>query len=319
MHCSGSFLLIFILILARVPANSQYDNNKSKVFTSLEEALDADKTRVYFLDLKQQELKYFPKEILSFEHLIHLNLAHNQLSNLHGIDLSGLKDLEEIILYDNEFKVFPYDALDSAPNLQIIDLGQNEISELGTALNSLRFLEKLDLSNNRILTIAKDIKLPYLRTITLERNYLSAIPDFVFESSKLTSLNLFGNTISSIPATMNQLSKLEILNIGDNPITFISEDIKLRRLEKLILDWIDLSANNSALQFIESSTLLKSLSLEHCNLEAVPKPVFTLKRLQELSLLHNEIYSLPKALRQQKRLKKVWIGGTMIEDFGTEN
>lgn len=319
MNPLGSFLLVLIIILGYTPVNCQYDNNKSKVFSSLEEALNTDKTRVYYLDLKQQELTHFPKEILSFENLIHLNLAHNQLSDLEQIDFSGLKDLEEIILYDNEFKAFPYDALDSAPNLQIIDLGKNEISDLGTALNSLRFLEKIDLSNNRIITIAKDIKLPYLRSITLERNYLSAIPDFVFESSKLSTLNLFGNSISEIPTSLNQLSKLEMLNIGDNPITYISEEIRLRRLEKLILDWIDLSSDRVSVDFIRSSTLLKSLSLEHCNLEAVPKPVFTLRRLQELSLLHNEIYSLPKALRQQKRLKKVWIGGSLIEDFGTEH
>lgn len=292
---------------------SQYDANHGKIFTSLEEALHEDPLRVYYLDLKQKDISVFPKEVLRFEHLIHLNLAHNSIRNLDGIDLSMMTDLEEIILYDNKLRIFPYETLDQVPNLKILDIGENDIKALEAPLSKLRYLEKLDLSGNRIATIDQDIVLPYLASIKLERNYLHEFPVFLLKAKKLSHLNVYGNQLKTIPESLNTFSKLNYLNIGDNPISNISEAISLRKLNTLILDWIDLSKEELNIDFITNSNKLEILSMEHCQLSTIPSFVFSLRQLKELSILNNEIRSIDTQLFNHKKLSKCWLSGNYIE------
>jgi len=303
-----------ILLFLSLSLLGQHDSNKGKVFHSLEEALKQHPSRVYYLDLKQQDLKTFPKEVLQFTNLIHLNLAHNKIESLEGLDLSMLEDLEELILYDNKFRFFPYAELDTAPNLLVIDLGENDLKALDDQINTLRFLESLDLSGNRISDISNEIKLPFLKTLALERNYIDEFPDFVQQSPKLRSLNIYGNNIKVIPKDINELSKLKHLNIGDNPLETIDQSITLRKLKTLILDWVDLSKPGLDIGFIQKSTLLETLSTEHCNLSGIPEEVFKLRQLKEFSILNNEIVQIDDRLLKSRKLSKLWIGGNQISD-----
>lgn len=307
------FQLTFLFLSSTFWAYGQMDKNKGKVFTSLEEALHQNPLRVYYLDLKQKNLKVFPREILQFKNLIHLNLAHNQLSSLEGIDFSELKDLEEIILYDNDFLFFPYEALDNAPNLITIDLGENDLKSIDQNLNQLRFIENIDLSGNRISFVGSDIVLPFLKSLNIERNYLNDFPGFVLQSGKMEMLNIYGNNIRNIPETINRISKLKHLNLGDNPLEEISKNIRLRKLQILILDWVDLSKESLNIQFIENSSLLETLSMEHCSLTEIPQEIFTLRKLKELSLLNNELVTINPDLSNNKKLSKVWVGGNRID------
>ena len=309
MKALYSFLLIAFFSNVLI---AQYDENKEKVFTSIEEAMQEDPLRVYYLDLKQQDLTAFPKEILQFEKLIHLNLAHNKIENLEGVDLSFLKDLKEIVLYDNKFRFFPYEILDQAKELHSIDLGENDLKEINEKLNQLQFIENIDLSGNRISKVSKNIKLPFLKTLNIERNYLNEFPEFIFHSQKLLSLNLYGNNIEVIPLEVNVLSKIKHLNIGDNPIKSIDSNISLRKLKTLILDWVDLSDRKMDLNIIEKASSLEILSMEHCSLSEIPEEVYNLRKLEEFSVLNNELITINDQIIRNKKLSKIWIGGNKI-------
>ncbi len=306
--------LTFLLLFIGISLYGQYDGNKGIVFTSLESALKEIPSRVYYLDLKQKDLQEFPKEVLQFNNLIHLNLAHNNIKNLDGIDLSSLISLESIILYDNKFRFIPYEVLGSARNLRQIDLGENDLKSLDASINQIRFLENIDLGGNRITTTAKNIKLPFFKKLNIERNNLSAFPDFLQFCPRLESLNVYGNNIRFVPERLNTNSKLDYLNIGDNPLQNINKNIKLRKLKTLILDWIDLSEDSLSLNIIEQASFLEILSLEHCNLNTIPKELNKLKRLKELSLLNNELTGIDKQFLKKKKLSKLWLGGNQISE-----
>lgn len=306
--------LTFLLLLVQGTLCGQYDENRSIVFTSLESALHENPARVYYLDLKQKELSHFPEEILAFENLIHLNLAHNTIKSLDGIDLSSLKDLESIILYDNKLRVFPYAALSTAPNLREIDLGENDLKSIDALINRFRFLEDLDVSGNRIATTAENIKLPFLKKLNIERNYLHEFPAFLKASPRLEVLNLYGNQIDNIPGDLQQLSKLNYLNLGDNPIKKVNENIKLRKLKTLILDWVDLSSSTLFSELIQQATFLEILSMEHCHLQNIPQEVLNLRRLREISFLNNELRHVDPSIFKNKKLNKIWLGGNRISE-----
>jgi len=307
------YLFLFSFILANT-LSGQYDANHNKVFHSLEEALEENPTRVYYLDLKQKELKTFPKEVLQFTNLIHLNLAHNSIRSLDGVDLSMLTDLEDIILYDNDIRIFPYEALAKATNLKILDLGENDLKAIDENINQLKYLEELELSGNRIATIAENVKLRYLTSIKLDRNYLHDFPSFIFKASKLAHLNLYGNQLTAIPETLNTLSKINYLNIGDNPLQSIAANIKLRKLKTLIVDWVDLSKPALNIDFAKRSTAIETLSMEHCQLVEIPSFVFALRKLKEFSILNNEIRRIDTKIANNKKLIKCWVSGNYIED-----
>ncbi len=305
--------LLFFLVCS-VLSFAQFDKNKEILFEDLEVASKENPLRVYHLDLSNQGLKEFPEKILEFENLIYLNLGYNEISNLNDLDFYSLKKLEHLDLYGNKIKVFPYETLDKAKNLLTINLAENEISEIDNQLNRLRFLEELDLSGNRILKTAEDIKLPFLTTLKLDQNYLTETPSFIFQSLKLEHLNLYGNSIKIISKEFRVFPKLKYLNIGDNPLEYISDAFAYRKLNTLILDWIDFSNNNLKLDFIQKSSRLEILSMEHCNLTEIPESVFTLRRLKEFSVLNNELLHVNKKITGNKNLVKLWLGGNNIKD-----
>jgi Leucine-rich repeat (LRR) protein len=77
----ATLLLLLSCSFLQGQVNSETDENREKVYSSLKEAvLNAGK--VYQLDLSSGDLVEFPKEIFKLKNLEYLNLASNQLSTI---------------------------------------------------------------------------------------------------------------------------------------------------------------------------------------------------------------------------------------------
>ena len=125
---------------------------------SLDEALLVSPDSVYSIDLSRKKLSVLPAELFRFRSLKTLNLSKNKLSSL-GDSLSLFTQLESINISSNKFEALPsilfkldrlrylFASKNDITSIQneIQYLYDNPIADIGTGLQQLNELEKLDL------------------------------------------------------------------------------------------------------------------------------------------------------------------------------
>ncbi|MEZ4922636.1 MAG: leucine-rich repeat domain-containing protein [Crocinitomicaceae bacterium] len=139
---------------------------RSRIFTSMDEALTVHPDSVYHLDLSKQKLTVIPSEIKQFKNLQHLDLSKNKItalesdfifSDLRILDLSKnkLEHFPEVICQNtgirnlfmgkNDMKEIP-ECIGNLQNLIVLDIWYNPIDDLPESMTKLRNLRSLDLS-----------------------------------------------------------------------------------------------------------------------------------------------------------------------------
>lgn len=104
------------------------------------------------LDLSCNRLDQLPAKSFFAQpqpQLLHLNLAHNQLSNISRQAFYNLQGLQTLLLSNNRIEDIDYETFLALPNLQHLDLSQNRLR--GTAIRALQGipdLVSLSIANN---------------------------------------------------------------------------------------------------------------------------------------------------------------------------
>ena len=114
--------------------------------------------RIEVLDLSHGALELItPKFMHSFVNLRYFNLSHNALG-VSGSDFrdifSRLRSLEDINLSHNKLRRISPVAFEHCARLKLLNLANNELTHIDIYMNSLRDLEFIDLSDNRLMTLS---------------------------------------------------------------------------------------------------------------------------------------------------------------------
>ena len=197
----------------------------------------------------------------------------------------------------------PRECLPKNP-IHRLDLSRNEIHNVdilakgfGSWHKHLRFVEKLDLSYNKLEAIPHDLRtaMPQLRELVLKHNHLTAIPSCIFAWTSLEKLNLSHNAISHVvkPPGLLNTSLLSHLDLSNNAIeefpTWFGDNVRL-------LTTLDLSANRLGPIPDKPVNLhkLESLNLSGNQIRVIPpKFLANMKELESFQASHNGLKSLP--------------------------
>lgn len=169
-----------------------------------------------------------------------------------------------------------------------------------------------------------------IRTLYLENQVFTTIPDSVFLFKNLTKLSLNKNKIKTIPAEIAQLTQLSWLELRDNEIDSIHPDIsQLTRLERLnlyhnnlemlpetmkdmdSLEVLNISRNplsGEGLLFVFELVQLKELNISKLRLKKLPPEIGNMINLEFLSIFCNQIDSLPSSIGNLRKME-VFNGG----------
>ncbi|NXB36164.1 LRC40 protein, partial [Eulacestoma nigropectus] len=202
-------------------------------------------------------------------------------------------DLTKLILASNKLQSLSEDV-QLLPALTMLDVHDNQLTSLPSALGQLENLQKLDVSHNKLRSLPEELlQLPHLRSLLVQHNELSQLPEGLGQLLSLEELDVSNNQLTAVPTSFALLVNLVRLNLACNQLK-------------------ELPADLSALKSLRQLDCTKNY------LETVPSKLATMASLEQLYLRKNKLRSLPE-FPSCKLLKELHAGENQIEILDAEN
>ncbi|KAL1132259.1 hypothetical protein AAG570_010216 [Ranatra chinensis] len=241
-------------------------------FTGLEETLE-------MLNLRGNRLSALPSKPLSLVSLRHLDLSHNQITEL------------------------PRPSFMLVPSLLHLNLSYNlQLSAVpSTVFHPLSRLEVLDLTHTNLKLLSPELLMrsSSLKWLSVAYNSIQEITESAFQNlPNLTVLDLSGNHITNIrPGCFSSLHALRRLDLSGNKLTsFKGEFFVMRRSNGTLLEELDLSDNELSYLYPSAFRVhpkLQKLKGARNRFSFFPADlIMTLNYLQEVDLGENMLKSL---------------------------
>ena len=239
------------------------------------------------LNVSDCRLFLFPPAFLQLKKLTDLNISNNHITDLptewNNVCLKHLK------IADNELgQGSSLSVIAKLSSLETLDVSGNALNQFPSFVQCLKFLHKLNISNNPVRECPENMG----NFQTLE----------IFKGSACE--------LKEFPRFLLHLQKIRDIELERNKIKIIPEDYSLPFLKTLRL------GNNKGLN-ISSDTLLGAESLERldlqsCGLTEIPKLVLKIPVLHILHLEGNVITRIPEATRAIKMIPNVRINTNIL-------
>ncbi|MBQ4858198.1 leucine-rich repeat-containing protein kinase family protein [Pseudoalteromonas sp. MMG007] len=208
----------------------------------------------------------------------------NTLAELKAGKLNGVTRLQLV----EELTEFPHEIFTLADTLEVLDLSNNNLSDLPTEFACLHRLKRVFLSFNQFKYIPKVLaKCPALIMVAfkgnqisefalsslpkniewliLTDNTLSELPEDFGNYTQLKKLALAGNSLKQLPISLANCTNLELVRLSANNLTKIDDWL----LELPKLAWLAFAGNEfNKAQCLTKSTL-KNTPLENFQLKKV--------------------------------------------------
>ncbi|XP_078605300.1 uncharacterized protein LOC144878523 [Branchiostoma floridae x Branchiostoma japonicum] len=202
----------------------------------------------------------------------------------------------------------------SHPNVEAIDLSQNEIRYIPEEVSKLHQLQKIILSQNCIQHFPQYLNLcTSLKHLDLYLNAIQNLPDDIGEMKQIQYLNLSSNSLKCLPMSIGNLQQLEELVLEYNQIEILPDSIGT--LEKLSI--LRLSAN--CLRAVPSSLgnllCLKQIDLSNNRLDSIPDVVGSLKNVVSIDISGNSLSTLPSSICCCYSLESMKLSSNMLSQL----
>lgn len=184
------------------------------------------------------------------------------LQQLRSGELHGVKELK----ISENLSIFPMEILNLAESLEILDLSNNQLSEIPQEISKLKKLKiaffsnnnftkvpsefkgcenltMLGLKANKIEEFAEDILPLGMNWLILTDNKIKKLPDSLGKLTKLQKFPLAGNQLTELPDTMAACKNLELIRLSANRL----QEIPSWLLELPKLSWLAFSGNPCSL------------------------------------------------------------------------
>uniref|UniRef100_A0A663M1F0 Leucine rich repeat containing 7 n=2 Tax=Athene TaxID=126785 RepID=A0A663M1F0_ATHCN len=216
-----------------------------------------------------------------------------------------LTQLERLDLGNNEFSELP-EVLEQIQNLKELWMDNNSLQILPGSIGKLKQLVYLDVSKNRIETVDLDISgCEGLEDLLLSSNMLQQLPDSIGLLKRLTTLKVDDNQLTILPNAIGNLSLLEEFDCSCNELESLPSTIGyLHNLRTLAVDENFLPELPREIGSCKNVTVM---SLRSNKLEFLPDEIGQMQKLRVLNLSDNRLKNLPFTFTKLKELAALWL------------
>ncbi|KAM5147832.1 leucine-rich repeat-containing protein 40 [Mantella aurantiaca] len=202
-------------------------------------------------------------------------------------------DLTKLILANNKLQSLSQD-IRLLPALVVLDVHDNQLSELPSVIGELVNLQRLNISHNKLKSLPEELaELQNLKNLLLHHNQLEEAPDSMGRLNALEELDLSNNSLRSISSGLGSLTYLTRLNLSNNKLKALPPEIsRMKSLRQL-----DCTSNL---------------------LEDIPPSLAGMDCLEQLYLRQNKLTFLPE-LPNCKLLKELHVGNNQINAVGAQH
>ena len=169
--------------------------------------------------------------------------------------------LEVLELSDNQLSELP-DDFARLSKLKILFLTNNQFTQLPVVLADCPKLEMISFKNNQLVEVPEQSLPLTTRWLILTGNALTHLPDSIGELKSLQKLALAGNQITSLPETMQHCRALQLIRLSANQLTTLPDF--LFQLPKLA--WLGFAGNPCCEGFTADDSDLPGVSISDIEL-----------------------------------------------------
>lgn len=166
-----------------------------------------------------------------------LTLSENLSS--FPLEILSLSDSLEILdLSNNQLTDLPNELV-QLKKLKILFASENQFSKLPEVLGKCENLEMVGFKSNQIKTVSAQSLPKKLRWFILTNNAIESLPDELGKRPRLQKLALAGNRLTELPSTLECCHNLELIRISANQLTEFPEQL----LDLPKLAWLAFAGN----------------------------------------------------------------------------
>ena len=177
----------------------------------------------------------------------------------------------------------------------------------------LNYVQKLDLSHNKIAALPDLSRFTALEELDLTGNLLETLPEELGTVTTLRSLALNGNVLTALPRSLGQLGQLERLELNNNNLEALPKELgRLSHLEVLML------SGNKLCELPDSLGALRclvNLDVSFCNLVRLPEALTLATRVFDLNLSNNRLECLPDGIGRMTHLVTLNVQNNRLRDL----
>lgn len=226
------------------------------------------------IHLGRNQIRHLNGTLRELENLEWLFLNVNQLTSLDGqLPENGMAQLQLVLIANNRLERLP-EELRKCPRLETMYATNNSLTNLHGVFSRSRKLQLLDLTHNKIKSLAED--------------------EFL-EAENIEQLSLGFNEIESLNSSLQRIRALTFLNLTANRMTVFSLQ-EIHGLQRLKM--VDLSYNRIGRlvgrmeNVVDSETRVEELRLEYNALVSLDGALGGVQGLERLNLSHNLLASI---------------------------
>ncbi|KAJ7600616.1 hypothetical protein C8J56DRAFT_1010451 [Mycena floridula] len=295
------------------------------------------------------QVSSFPVEMRKLLSLRYLDCRRNQIGDF--AEVCTLPTLETLCADHNALHALD---LSLGSRLMCLDASHNEITKLTLApgpMGKTYALTTLDISYAKLssfddLALAS---LTTLRTLKLDHNKFTSIPETLGDLAWLETLSCADNSLGALPNSIGCLQRLEILDAHSNNLTAIPDSLwnckslfKINLTSNLLRVWHPPPTTNSSPdiripppQYPERKASAASLNSRLPPLAHVLEKLFlgenhftddmlhaltVLRELRVLNLSFNDLQDIPPSfLRSFSKLEELYLSGNKLANIPTED